>query len=184
MGAGGRWSERTSWRHVGRPSGSGVADGEATGSWYGSVKTPRQVLSHPRGVSFPGYWSTISNTPTVPLASYPTMSSGCLLGERFAGTNTIPSGARSPDPPTRLFAYVTNEGLVGDVTSYTMMPPTRSSPMNAKVLAPRRPTTTPSGSGPLLSLRLSRSFPSSSALKLTIGSAVVRCSNCAPESHT
>ena len=57
-----------------------------------------------------------------------------------------------------------------------MMPPTRSSPMKANVEPKARPISTPSGSGPLSSLRLSK-LPFSSLVELKFSgsaAAVIR----------
>src|SRR4029453_7965037 len=65
---------------------------------------PPGGLSPAGRLTYPGYCRTIWNTATLPLASFPTTRSGCLLGESTAGTKTIPSGARSPVAPLRVFA--------------------------------------------------------------------------------
>jgi hypothetical protein len=52
------------------------------------------------------------------------------------------------------------------------------------VRVPKRPIATPSGSGPLLGLRLSSVLLSWVVLNSALGSAMVRCSNSSPESQT
>jgi hypothetical protein len=66
--------------------------------------------------------------------------------------------------------------------SYTITPPMRSRPMKASRCAPMTPTARPSGSGPLLSLRLSKVFASLSALKFAGSAAAVMRSKSSPES--
>ena len=96
---------------------------------------------------------------------------------RGSGSSTprSPSGPRRPYPPasgvpgsapkSRLLMYCTKLGARGLVTSYTMTPPIALE-ADERIGAPRqRPTATPSGSGPLLSLRLSTSFAVVVALK-------------------
>ena len=98
---------------------------------------------------------------------------GLPFGESLAGTNTKPSAPKSPAAAVFgsllksrvLFMYCTNSGLVGLVMSYTITPPIRSSPTKANVLLPSLPIAMPSGSGPLLSLRLSKAFSSWFELK-------------------
>ena len=85
-------------------------------------------------------------TATASSGTGQTINIGLPLGLCAAGTKTIPSGDTSYEPGVVLFAgetfnnpssaaflYWTNDGAAGLLTSYTMIPPMRSSPTKANV---------------------------------------------------
>jgi hypothetical protein len=105
----------------------------------------------------------------VPLTSLATSTSGVFAGLSPRGTKWMTSAPESGPGAARVWSrrlvHEISAGDAGRVTSNVMTPPCRSSPTNAYVRPLTFPTPTPSGSGPLLSLRPSNALSSFDALE-------------------